>query len=100
MAWALAPVLAVASPDFVRDVRPILEAHCFKCHGPEKQKSGYRLDVKAIALTGGDSGTPNIVPRLSATSPLVTFITGEVEDMKMPPKGEALAPAEIATLKA
>jgi mono/diheme cytochrome c family protein len=100
LAGALVPVFAVAAPDFVRDVRPIFEAHCIKCHGPEKQKSGYRLDVKAIALNGGDSGTPNIVPGLGATSPLMKFIAGEVEDMRMPPKGEALAPAEIATLKA
>ena len=100
LAGALVPALAVAAPDFVRDVRPIFEAHCIKCHGPEKQKSSYRLDVKAIALNGGDSGTPNIVPGLGATSPLVKFIAGEVEDMRMPPKGEALAPAEIATLKA
>ena len=100
LAGVLVPALAVAAPDFVRDVRPIFEAHCIKCHGPEKQKSGYRLDVKAIALNGGDSGTPNIVPGLGATSPLMKFIAGEVEDMRMPPKGEALAPAEIATLKA
>jgi mono/diheme cytochrome c family protein len=100
VAGALAPAFAVAATDFVRDVRPIFEAHCIKCHGPEKQKSSYRLDVKAIALNGGDSGTPNIVPGLGATSPLVKFIAGEVEDMRMPPKGEALAPAEIATLKA
>jgi mono/diheme cytochrome c family protein len=100
LAGALVPAFAVAAPDFVRDVRPIFEAHCIKCHGPDKQKSGYRLDVKAIALNGGDSGTPNILPGLGATSPLMKFIAGEVEDMRMPPKGEALAPAEIATLKA
>ena len=34
----LAPTLAVAAPDFARDVRPILERSCFSCHGPEKQK--------------------------------------------------------------
>ena len=84
---------AAAGPDFARDVRPIFEAHCFKCHGPIKQKSGYRLDVRAIALTGGESGTPNILPGRGATSPLVKFIAGEVEDMKMPPEGEPLTPA-------
>ena len=91
---------AEAAPDFTRDVRPIFEAHCFKCHGPIKQKSGYRLDVRAIALTGGESGTPNILPGRGATSPLVKFIAGEVEDMKMPPEGEPLTPAEIATIRA
>jgi mono/diheme cytochrome c family protein len=91
---------AEAAPDFASDVRPIFEAHCFKCHGPIKQKSGYRLDVRAIALTGGESGTPNILPSRGATSPLVKFIAGEVEDMKMPPEGEPLTPAEIATIRA
>ena len=34
-----------AAPDFKRDVHPVLEKHCFKCHGPEKQKSDLRLDT-------------------------------------------------------
>src|SRR5687768_17224867 len=49
MGGVLVTILSAAEPNFVSDVRPILEAHCFKCHGPEKQKSGYRLDVKSIA---------------------------------------------------
>ncbi len=44
------------APDFARDIQPILEKSCLSCHGPEKQKSGYRLDVRDIALRGGDSG--------------------------------------------
>ena len=35
---------AGAPVDFVREVRPILEEHCFDCHGEEKQKSRLRLD--------------------------------------------------------
>ena len=100
IALLLTPACAAAAPDFASDVRPIFEANCFKCHGPKKQKSGYRLDVKAIALTGGESGTPNILPGRSAASPLVKFISGEVKDMTMPPEGEPLSPAEIATIRA
>ena len=33
--------------DFVREVRPIFEKHCYECHRPEKRKTGYRLDVRA-----------------------------------------------------
>jgi hypothetical protein len=29
---------------FEREVRPILEENCFKCHGPDKQKGRLRLD--------------------------------------------------------
>src|SRR5882724_2386902 len=35
---------AAPAPDFAREVRPLLEQHCFKCHGPEKQKGGLRFD--------------------------------------------------------
>lgn len=96
----LAPALAFAAPDFGSDVRPIFATHCFKCHGAEKQKSGYRLDVKSIALNGGEGSAPNILPGKGATSPLVKYLKGEVEDMKMPPKGDPLAPTEIAPIRA
>ena len=56
------PRHAVAAPvDFVRDVRPIFQKHCYECHGEKKQKSGLRLDVKAAALKGGDEHAPNII---------------------------------------
>jgi hypothetical protein len=29
---------ASAAPTYQKDVRPLLEAHCFKCHGPDKKK--------------------------------------------------------------
>ncbi len=86
--------------DFIRDVQPIFEAKCVKCHGAEKQKGGYRLDVKRIALTGGDNHAPNIVPGKAGASPLITFVSGGDPDMKMPPKGEPLDDAQLATLRA
>ena len=92
--------VAFAGVDFVRDIAPIFEAKCLKCHGAEKQKSGYRLDVKSIALTGGDEHAPNIVPGKSAESPLVKFVTGLDPDVKMPPKGERLTGAEVGLLRA
>ncbi len=57
------------------------------------RRAGHRADR-------GESGTPNILPGPGAASPLVKFIAGEVEDMKMPPEGEPLAPAEIASFRA
>lgn len=36
-----------ASVDFARDVQPLLQAHCIECHGPKKQKNGFRLDRAA-----------------------------------------------------
>src|SRR6516225_3469311 len=36
-----------ASPDFAREVRPLLAKFCFKCHGPNEKtrKAKFRLDV-------------------------------------------------------
>jgi hypothetical protein len=31
-------------------VRPILEKYCFRCHGPEKKKSGVRVDILDASL--------------------------------------------------
>jgi hypothetical protein len=89
------PALAV---DFVRDVRPIFEKHCYECHGAEKQKNDYRLDIKAIALTGGSEHAPSIVAGKSAESPLFRFVSGAEEKIQMPPKSK-LSSAEIEMLK-
>jgi mono/diheme cytochrome c family protein len=95
----LAAASSQAAPvDFIKDVRPIFEEHCYSCHGAEKQKGGLRLDVKSAALKGGDEHAPNILPGKAETSPLITFVKGEDEDMLMPPKGKRLSAAQVETL--
>jgi len=87
--------LAAAAPvDFVRDVRPIFEKHCYECHGGQKQKSGLRFDVKAAALKGGDSGEPCIAPGDTAKSSLIRLVASVDEDDRMPSKGPPLSPRE------
>jgi len=86
--------------DFAKDIQPIFEAHCLKCHGPEKQKGGWRVDVKDVALTGGDNYAPNVRAGKSAESPLIHFVAGLDPDMKMPVKGDPLQPEQIGLLRA
>jgi hypothetical protein len=89
---------AVAAPvDFVREVRPIFEKHCYECHSGKKQKSGLRLDIKSEAFKGGDNNAPDIIAGMSKDSPLIHLITSDDEDELMPPKGK-LAGIEIETL--
>src|SRR5690348_9358461 len=105
--WALAVAFSLGTlaaaeeppePDFVRDVRPILEAKCFECHGPRKQESGLQMDRTSSLLEGGNSG-PGILPGNSAESLLVEGIRGGGERLtKMPPRGPALSAEEIATI--
>ena len=85
--------------EYERDVRPVLERHCFSCHGPEKQKGGLRLDRKPNALRGGDSGEPAVVPGNSLRSHLGQLVTSNDPDQVMPPKGERLRPEEVALLQ-
>ncbi len=96
----LATAAAAAPVDFVRDVRPIFEKHCHECHGETKHKGGLRLDVKAAAMKGGDNHGPNIIPGKAMESSLIHLVTSSDEDEVMPPKGERLSSAQIATLKA
>jgi mono/diheme cytochrome c family protein len=88
-----------AVPDFARDVKPIFAAHCVKCHGPDKQRGGLRLDRKADALKGSDSGAV-IVPGKPTESPLLQKVTAKDAKERMPPMGQALTPAQIRTLTA
>lgn len=87
-----------ATVDFARDVRPIFEKHCYECHGAEKQRNDYRLDMKAEAFRSGPDHPPNIVPGKSADSPLYRFVSGADKEVQMPPKTK-LSESEIAVLK-
>ena len=87
--------------DFDRDIRPILEASCLRCHGPQKPKSHFRLDNRESALKGGDNNTNDIVPGDSLGSLLVHYVARQVPDMEMPPpdRGNPLTPQQVALVR-
>src|SRR5438552_1629110 len=41
--------------DFASNIRPILAARCYQCHGPDVQQNGLRLDSLSAALRGSAS---------------------------------------------
>src|SRR5437016_9442959 len=90
---------AAPAPDFSRDVRPLLEQHCFKCHGPEKQKGGVRFDTKDGAFQTGESGEKAIVPGHAAGSRLIKLVSSKDDAERMPSKGEPLSRAQIDLLR-
>lgn len=95
------PPTAAVQIDFARDVKPILETTCLRCHGPEKPKSKFRLDNREAALKGGEGGV-DILPGNSAKSHLILYTAYLVEDMEMPPigKGRQLTARQVSLLRA
>src|SRR5436309_15457142 len=92
---AAAPILAAAPPTFEKDIRPILKAHCFDCHGEgEKLKGGLDLRLQRLMLKGGDDGAV-IVPGKPEKSLLLKLVlSGE-----MPKREKKLTPEQVAILK-
>jgi hypothetical protein len=79
---------------FQQKVEPILAAKCWKCHGPEKNRGGLRLDHRTFVLRGGDLG-PAVELDAPEESQLLRAIS--YEDLEMPPDGR-LPEDQIAVL--
>src|ERR1700761_7018842 len=86
--------------DFARDIQPILENSCLRCHGPLKTKSHFRLDNRELAIAGGDKNKNDVIPGDSAHSLLIQYTAYAVEDMEMPPdgKGDRLTAQQVGLL--
>lgn len=79
-------------------LRPAIERSCVRCHGPQRQRRGLRLDSLAALRFGGQSGAV-LVPGDAERSLIVKHVEGRDGKKKMPAEGEPLAPNEIAALR-
>ena len=80
---------------FEKEVAPILEARCVKCHGGEKVRGGLRLTTREHVLKGGTNG-PVFSPEKPNDSKILRAIN-YLDGLEMPPK-EKLSAKELATL--
>jgi mono/diheme cytochrome c family protein len=85
--------------DFKRDIKPIFEARCIKCHGAEKPQAGLRLDSEAALLRGSISGTVVVAGR-GAESVLVRRLSGFNGVPPMPLGSDPLTPKQIDVIRA
>jgi len=90
----LLPPPASRQVSFGKDIRPILEASCTKCHGRGRSKGDFRLDTRETLLKGGESGAA-VVSGKSEQSYLVELVSGLDPDNVMPRKGKKLTAEEI-----
>ena len=71
-------------PDWQRDIDPILNDHCVKCHGPLKTKADLDLSTFHGLIKGGENG-PVVLAGKAETSPLYQVLLKD-SDPHMPPK--------------
>jgi mono/diheme cytochrome c family protein len=82
---------------YEKEVKPLLEAHCLKCHGAEaKVKGELNLTMRGAVLAGGETGAV-YDPKKPENSRLLKGLDYSDPDFRMPPKGK-LTDKDIATL--
>ncbi len=80
---------------FRKQVAPIFEQHCLRCHGKKSQRGGLSLATAADMQAGGDSG-PVVVAGKPGESFLLSMVSGEKP--KMPKKAKPLTAEQVAVL--
>ncbi|MDG3002635.1 PSD1 and planctomycete cytochrome C domain-containing protein [Paludisphaera mucosa] len=85
--------------DYLRQIKPILSARCYACHGALKQKSNLRTDSVKALMAGGAGGAV-VEPGKSDASRLVELVAEHGEGRMPPPgDGEALSAEQVALIK-
>lgn len=85
-----------AEPQFERDILPILQAKCLKCHDGKQLKGELDLRSLGSILKGGESG-----PAVVTVKPDESLLLERVVSGDMPPgTAEKLTPAEIELIRA
>jgi hypothetical protein len=100
----LAVVVAAATPawgqqkiTFDDHVLPVFTNACNNCHNPDKKKAGLDLTTYAATMQGSENG--KILNPGNAEASLLWKCVKQIEEPKMPPKGEKLTDSEIDLIK-
>ena len=98
--FLLLPLVAVsAAPDYLREIKPLLAEHCYRCHGASQAKHGLRLDTATLARQGGEHGAA-FEPGRSAASLVIRVLKGEHDSLsRMPYKKPSLSAEQIALVE-
>ena len=83
---AAPPAAPAAGVSFAKDVKPILDQKCAKCHGGEKTEEGLSFKTYADLMKGSDNGAV-IKPGSAADSDFVKLVVNG----KMPKRADSVA---------
>jgi hypothetical protein len=90
---AAPPAAKAASVSFAKDVKPILDQKCAKCHGGEKTEEGLSFKTYDALMKGSDNGAV-VKPGNAADSDFVKLVVNG----KMPKRATQLPANEIKIL--
>ena len=93
------PPAAGHKVSFSKEIYPLLEQSCTKCHGKGKAKGGFSIETRVQLLAGGDTGASVVVGN-SAGSYLVELVSGIDPDNVMPQKGSRFTPEQVGLVRA
>ncbi len=96
----LQPALVAGTVDYTKEIKPILAAQCYTCHGALKQKKGLRLDTAEFIRKGGKNG-PAVVAGKPDESLLIERVITTDLDERMPPEheGEPFTAVQVTLLR-
>ncbi len=89
---------ALPALDFVHEVAPILKEHCADCHLGTKKKGGFSMNTRSLLIAGSENGAV-IEPGHADKGLLLEAVTSDDEDVRMPPKGKRVTPAQVEILR-
>lgn len=99
---ALAVVVRAEQPaevvDYQRDIRPIFQQHCTKCHGGVRREAGLSF-LSESGLASSESGKPVIIAGKPDESELVRRVTAPDPDIRMPAGQPPLTTPEVQKLR-
>src|SRR6266480_2206591 len=85
--------------DFAKQIQPILQQNCVKCHGPEKQKAKMRLDSKEAAMKGGKDGVILVAGNAEKSEMYRRITLPKGNDDIMPNEGDPLTKAQTDLIR-
>jgi mono/diheme cytochrome c family protein len=90
--------IAADAPDYVKQIKPLMQKYCVSCHGEDDQESGLRLDYASLLIEGGDRGA-TVKSGDPDASLMVKVLHGTKGIQRMPLDQPKLSDANIDLIK-
>ncbi|MCB0667865.1 MAG: hypothetical protein KDC80_18690, partial [Saprospiraceae bacterium] len=101
LAWGLLVCLVACQGNdqteisFNRDIRPIFNTKCLRCHGGVKANGNFSLLFEEDAFKATESGNPAIIRGSHRKSELYQRLVSDDPELRMPYENEPLSATEI-----